>query len=33
MDIQSNGAGTKISVTLPVPAPEPESVLQEARLA
>jgi len=29
MDIQSNGAGTKISVTLPVPSPEPECQLQE----
>jgi PAS domain S-box-containing protein len=32
MDIQSNSAGTKISVTLPVPAREPDSVLQEAGL-
>lgn len=33
MDIRSNGAGTRISVTLPVPAPEPKGQLQEARLA
>jgi len=33
MDIRSNGAGTKISVMLPVPTPEPESQLQEVRLA
>jgi len=33
MDIQSNGGGTRISVVLPVPAPDPESILQEARLA
>ena len=32
MDIQSNGAGTKISVMLPVPRLEPESVLQEVRI-
>jgi signal transduction histidine kinase len=33
MDIQSNGAGTRISVMLPVPAPEPENILQEAKIA
>ena len=32
MDIQSNGAGTKISVVLPVPRLEPESVLEEVRI-
>ena len=32
IDIQSNSAGTKISVTLPVPTPEPDSLLQEARI-
>ena len=32
MDIQSNSAGTKISVTLPLTTPEPDSVLQEARI-
>jgi signal transduction histidine kinase len=32
MDIQSNDAGTKISVMLPVPRLEPEDVLQEVRI-
>lgn len=33
MDIQSNEAGTKISVTLPVSTREPENQLQEVRIA
>jgi PAS domain S-box-containing protein len=32
MDIQSNIAGTKISIMLPVPGLEPEDVLQEVRI-